>query len=118
MKASVRWLRELCPLLPDDPAAIAARFTAAGLDVEATHAFGLGAEACVIASVVSSHPHPSRSGLRLVAVDRGGATVEVVCGAPNAPDPGGLVVLAPVGAYLPAKGVTIERRAVAGVPSE
>jgi phenylalanyl-tRNA synthetase beta chain len=119
MKASVRWLRELCPQLPDDPAAIAARFTAAGVDVEATHAFGLGAEACVVASVVSSHPHPSRSGLRLVTVDRGGGvTDELVCGAPNVPDPGGLVVLAPLGAHLPAKGVTIERRTIAGVPSE
>ena len=46
MKASVRWLRELCPLLPDDANAIAARLTAAGLEVEATEEFGLGAGAC------------------------------------------------------------------------
>ena len=130
MKASVRWLRELCPSLPDDPTAIAARLTAAGLEVEATHAFGLGAEACVVASVVSSRPHPSRSGLRLVTVERGKSplhgdaahaqetTQDVVCGAPNVPEPGGLVVLAPLGAYLPAKGMTIERRTIAGVPSE
>ncbi len=118
MKASVRWLRELCPQLPDDALAIAARLTAAGLEVEATHAFGLGAEACVVASVVSTRPHPSRSGLRLVTVDRGGGTQLVVCGAPNVPEPGGLVVLAPFGAYLPAKGMTIEPRTIAGVPSE
>jgi phenylalanyl-tRNA synthetase beta chain len=118
MKASVRWLRELCPSLPDDAAAIAARLTSAGLEVEGTHAYGLGAEACVIASVVSSRPHPSRSGLRLVTVDRGGAQQELVCGAPNVPEPGGLVVLAPLGAHLPAKGMTIERRTIAGVPSE
>ncbi len=31
---------------------------------------------------------------------------------------GGLVVLAPLGTYLPAKGATIERRMIAGVPSE
>ena len=118
MKASVRWLRELCPSLPDDAAAIAARLTSAGLEVETTHAFGFGAEACVVASVVSSRPHPSRSGLRLVTVDRGGAQQELVCGAPNVPEPGGLVVLAPIGAHLPAKGTTIERRTIAGVPSE
>lgn len=118
MKASVRWLRELCPQLPDDAAAIAARFTAAGLEVEGTTAFGLGAEACVVASVVSTRPHPSRSGLRLVTVDRGGAQQEVVCGAPNVPEPGGLVVLAPLGTHLPAKGMTIERRTIAGVASE
>jgi phenylalanyl-tRNA synthetase beta chain len=118
MKASVRWLRELCPSLPDDAAAIAARLTSGGLEVETTHAFGLGAEACVLAAVVSSRPHPSRSGLRLVTVDRGGAQQEIVCGAPNVPEPGGLVVLAPLGAHLPAKRMTIERRTIAGVPSE
>jgi phenylalanyl-tRNA synthetase beta chain len=118
MKASVRWLRELCPQLPDDPAALAERLTAAGLEVEGTAAFGLGAEACLVAGVVSVRPHPSRSGLRLVTVDRGGRSEEVVCGAPNVPDPGGLVVLAPLGAHLPAKGLTMERRSIAGVPSE
>jgi len=118
MKASVRWLRELCPELPDDADGLAARFTGAGLEVEGIEPFGLGAEACVVARVVSSRPHPSRSGLRMVAVDGGGATHEVVCGAPNVPEPGGLVVLAPVGAHLPAKGMTIERRTIAGVASE
>jgi phenylalanyl-tRNA synthetase beta chain len=118
MKASVRWLRELCPELPDDPAAIAARLTSAGLEVEGTEAFGLGAEACIVARVVSSRPHPSRAGLRLVTVDRRTAQQEVVCGAPNVPDAGGLVVLAPLGAHLPAKGMTIEKRTIAGVPSE
>lgn len=118
MKASVRWLRELCPQLPDDPGAIASRLTSAGLEVEGTETFGLAAEACVVASVVSARPHPSRSGLRLVTVDRGGAQQEVVCGAPNVPEPGGLVVLAPLGAHLPAKGVTIEKRSIAGVESE
>jgi len=118
MKASVRWLRELCPLLPDDPGVIASRLTSAGLEVEATETFGLAAEACVVASVVSARPHPSRSGLRLVVVDRGGAQQEVVCGAPNVPEAGGLVVLAPLGTHLPAKGVTIEKRSIAGVASE
>src|SRR5581483_4402779 len=47
-----------------------------------------------------------------------GSSQEVVCGAPNVPEPGGLVVLAPLGTHLPAKGMTIERRAIAGVPSE
>ena len=83
MKASVRWLRELCPQLPDDASAIAARLTSAGLEVESTHAYGLGAEACIVASVVATRPHPSRSGLRLVTVERGGGTQLVVCGAPD-----------------------------------
>jgi phenylalanyl-tRNA synthetase beta chain len=118
MKASVRWLRELCPSLPDDASAIASRLTSAGLEVEGTSAFGLGAEACVVAAVVATRPHPSRSGLRLVTVDRGQGQLELVCGAPNVPEAGGLVVLAPLGAHLPAKGMTIESRSVAGVVSE
>jgi phenylalanyl-tRNA synthetase beta chain len=118
MKASVRWLRELCPQLPDDASALAARLTAAGLEVEAVHEFGRGAEACVVASVISVRPHPSRSGMHLVTVDGGAAPQEVVCGAPNVPDPGGRVVLAPLGAHLPAKGLTIERRTIGGVASE
>jgi phenylalanyl-tRNA synthetase beta chain len=54
----------------------------------------------------------------MVTVDGGGAPQEVVCGAPNVPETGGLVVLAPLGAHLPARGMIIERRTIAGVPSE
>src|SRR5579862_8889295 len=115
MKVSLRWLRELCPALPDDKNEVAARLTGAGLEVEGLTEFGLGTETCVVASVVSTRPHPSRSGLRMVTVDRGGSTQEIVCGASNVPDPGGLVVLAPLGTYLPAKGMTIEKRTIAGV---
>src|SRR5258708_33718301 len=118
MRASVRWLRELCPQLPDDAAALAARLTAAGLEVESTQAFGQGAESCVVARVVATRPHPSRNALRVVTVSRGDAQQDVICGAPNVPDEGGLVVLAPLGSHLPAKGMTIERRVIAGVASE
>jgi phenylalanyl-tRNA synthetase beta chain len=118
MKASVRWLRELCPQLPDDPTILGARFTAAGLEVEGVEAFGVAAESCVVASVVAVRPHPSRSGLQLVTVNPGQSQQEIVCGAPNVPPPGGLVVLAPLGVELPAKGLKIERRAIGGVVSE
>jgi phenylalanyl-tRNA synthetase beta chain len=127
MRASLRWLRELCHGLPDDADEVAAKLTAAGLEVEAVHPFGAGAETCVVARVVSVRRHPSRAELRLVTVDRGAPEgnaaprtprVEVVCGAPNVPEPGGLVVLAPVGAYLTAKGLAIEPRPIAGVTSE
>jgi phenylalanyl-tRNA synthetase beta chain len=119
MKASVLWLRALVPQLTATPKEIAARFTAAGLEVEAMHEYGDGAEACLVVAVQSVRPHPSKSGLNLVTVDRGAAgAIEIVCGAPNVPAPGGLVVLAPLGAYLPAKKMKIESRAIAGVTSE
>jgi phenylalanyl-tRNA synthetase beta chain len=119
MKASYQWIRALVPQLAASPAELAARFTRAGLEVEGTHEFGAGTESCLVVSVVSTRPHPSKSGLNLVTVDRGGGgALEIVCGAPNVPAAGGLVVLAPLGTHLPAKGMTIERRAIAGVTSE
>lgn len=128
MKVSVAWLRALIPSFESssfaslDAKGIAARLTGVGLEVEAIHRFGEGLEPVVLARVVSTRPHPSRSGLQLVTVDRGGGTQEVVCGAKNVPPPGGMVVLAPLGTHLPAaaggKGMTIAPRAIAGVTSE
>jgi phenylalanyl-tRNA synthetase beta chain len=118
MKASYRWLRELVPNLTASAEELAARFTGAGLAVDGVAKFGQGASACVVAQVTAVRPHPTKSGLRLVTVERGGGTQEVVCGAPNVPEPGGLVVLAPLGTHLPAKGMTIEPRTIAGVKSE
>lgn len=118
MKASYQWLRELVPQLTASPTELAARITAAGLEVEGITEYGVASESCVVARVVSMRPHPSKSGLRLVTVDRGGAQQELVCGASNVPDPGGLVVLAPLGAHLPAIDLTIGKRAIGGVDSE
>ncbi|MBN9165656.1 MAG: phenylalanine--tRNA ligase subunit beta, partial [Myxococcales bacterium] len=119
MKASYRWLRELLPALTASPKDVNERFTHAGLEVEGVTEYGAGTESCLVVRVTGVRPHPTKSGLRLVTVDRGaGQSQEVVCGAPNVPDPGGLVVLAPLGAYLPAKDLTIAPRAIAGVTSE
>jgi phenylalanyl-tRNA synthetase beta chain len=119
MKASYRWLCELVPGLERfPPAEVARRLTAAGLEIEGQSEFGAGTDALRVARVVAIEPHPSKSGLRLVTVDHGAGTQRVVCGAPNVPDPGGLVVLAPLGATLPAIGLTIAPRAIGGVPSE
>lgn len=119
MKASYRWLRELLPSLSASPKEVAERFTHAGIEVEGLIEYGAGTESCLVVRVTGVRPHPTKSGLRLVTVDRGaGKQQEVVCGAPNVPDPGGLVVLAPLGAHLPAKNLTIAPRAIAGVTSE
>ncbi|HVJ91650.1 MAG TPA: phenylalanine--tRNA ligase subunit beta, partial [Labilithrix sp.] len=118
MKASYRWLCELLPALSASPKDVATRFTHAGLEVEGVIEYGAATEACLVVRVVGIRPHPTKSGLRLVTIDRGGAQQEVVCGAPNVPDPGGLVVLAPLGAHLPAKNLTITPRVIAGVMSE
>lgn len=127
MKVSVAWLRALIPSLEGTPHAsidgrqIAERFTAAGLEVEGISRFGEGIEPVVVARVASVRPHPSKSGLQLVTVETSPETrgsQEVVCGAKNVPPPGGLVVLAPLGTHLPARGMTIASRTIAGVTSE
>ena len=119
MKASYRWLRALIPRLEAAPAEIANRLTHAGLEVEGMHAYGAGLEPLVVAAVRQVEQHPSRSGLKLVTVDRGGGHEQrLVCGASNVPGSGGLVVLAPLGTHLAARGLTIGAREIAGVKSE
>jgi phenylalanyl-tRNA synthetase beta chain len=118
MKASYRWLTALVPGLEASPSEIAERFTRAGIAVDAIAEYGAGTKELVLAEVRKVEPHPKRDKLRLVTVDRGGAEQRVVCGASNVPDPGGMVALAPLGATLPAVGMTLTPREIGGVVSE
>lgn len=117
MRLSIAWLRELVTGLEATPSEIASRLTHCGLEVEAMTEVGTGLEPVRLAKVESIEPHPSRSGLRLVTVDRGGGQQQIVCGASNVPEPGGLVVLAPVGTVLPGIG-ELTPREIGGVRSE
>ncbi len=110
MRVSLGWLRELLQDPSLEAPLVAERLTAAGLEVEAIQTFGAGVEPVLVVAVTGIRPHPHRSGLRLVTVDLGARTLEIVCGAPNVPDPGGLVVLAPIGTTLPAIGVRHDHR--------
>jgi phenylalanyl-tRNA synthetase beta chain len=119
MRASFRWLRELLPEIGASPVELADRLTRAGLEVEAVIPFGAGLDGVLVVAVRKVEPHPTRSGLRIVTVDRGGGQEQrVVCGAPNVPEPGGLVVMAPLGTNLVACGVTVAAREIGGVTSE
>ncbi|MBK8938658.1 MAG: phenylalanine--tRNA ligase subunit beta [Polyangiaceae bacterium] len=123
MKASYGWLRELLSTgagAPFDapPSEVAARLTGAGLEVEGQTELGAASRAVVVAKVLAKESHPSRPKLSLVTVEAGRGPERVVCGAPNVPEAGGLVVLARLGTHLPAKGLTLEPREIAGVMSE
>jgi phenylalanyl-tRNA synthetase beta chain len=119
MRVSLRWLNELVPGLKASAREVAERLTHAGLEVESMRELGPGQEPIVVAEVRRIEPHPSRSGLRLVTVNRGGGNEQrVVCGADNVPEPGGQVLLAPLGTVLPAIGITLGAREIAGVSSE
>jgi phenylalanyl-tRNA synthetase beta chain len=118
MRISYRWLCDLLPELTAAPSEVAARLTRAGLEVASMALFGTDARDIVVARVVGREPHPKRSGLSLVTVDRGKATQRVVCGAANVPEAGGLVVLATLGSFVPGIGARVEPREIGGVPSE
>ncbi|APR86475.1 Phenylalanyl-tRNA synthetase beta chain [Minicystis rosea] len=119
MKASYRWLSALLPGLSLSAQELADRFSSAGIAVDGIEEYGAGTAAIVVAEVKKIEPHPKREKLRLVTVDRGeGVLQQVVCGAPNVPDPGGLVCFAPLGTHLPAVNMTLVPRDIGGVVSE
>ena len=115
MLVSYRWLQELCPV-DADVAEVARRISLAGLEVEAMEEKGTGLSGVVIAEVRGKSPHPKRDKLTLVRVFDGEDELDVVCGAPNVPKPGGRVLFARSGAVLP-NGMEIAPRKVGGVES-
>lgn len=115
MLVSFRWLQELCPV-EADVAEVARRLSLAGLEVEAMGVKGQGLSGVVIAEVRARSPHPRREKLTLVRVFDGEQERDVVCGAPNVPEPGARVLYARPGAVLP-DGREIASRKVAGVES-
>ena len=99
MLVSFRWLQELCPV-DADVAEVAHRISLAGLEVEAMDEKGKNLSGVVIAEVRAKSPHPKKDKLTLVTVFDGEDEHEVVCGAPNVPEPGGRVLFARSGAVL------------------
>jgi len=119
MLVSYRWLRELLPGLTASPEDVAQALSGVGLTVDAVHRPAASLKPLVVARVLEIKKHPKLDKVRIVAIDRGaGVRQEVVCGASNVPDPGGAVLLAPLGTHLPAAGFTLEPRKIGGVPSE
>ncbi|MSP60484.1 MAG: phenylalanine--tRNA ligase subunit beta [Myxococcales bacterium] len=116
MKVSVNWLRELLDGLAATDSEIAARLTAAGLEVEGETRLGAGLSGVIVAEVRETRRHPKADKLTLVDVFDGHEVTQVVCGAPNVPAPGGKVVWARPGATLP-NGITLAPKEVRGVLS-
>jgi len=100
VKISLDWLGEYVAW-DDEPAALAAKLTAAGLNVEGIQEYRQSFPGVVVAKVVHRERLPDADRLSLCRVDDGGGEeVQVVCGAPNVRT--GLTVLfARVGAVLP-----------------
>jgi phenylalanyl-tRNA synthetase beta chain len=123
VKISLNWLKELCPT-PLPAAEVAARLTAAGLEIEGREERGLpvqkpapGAPAGVVAAkVLVRAPVPGSDHLSLCDVDDGTQVWKVVCGAQNYAA-GDVVPLARIGAELPG-GLTIRQAKLRGVESQ
>ncbi|MEJ7604475.1 MAG: phenylalanine--tRNA ligase subunit beta [Kofleriaceae bacterium] len=119
MKVLWSWLLELCDLdtLPTVEEGARA-LTRGGLEIEGLTHLGSGFTGVVVCEVVGKAPHPQADKLTLVDVitERGGTATQVVCGAPNVPEPGRKVLWAQVGATLP-NGLTLAPKPVKGVVS-
>jgi phenylalanyl-tRNA synthetase beta chain len=116
MLVSVTWLQELLDR-PLDAGEVASMLTSLGLEVEGITRHGEGLDGIVVGEVKSTKPHPQADRLTLVELFDGAQTLDVVCGAPNVPAPGGKVVFAPVGSVLP-NGLELVERDIRGQKSQ
>ncbi|MBF0307430.1 MAG: phenylalanine--tRNA ligase subunit beta, partial [Alphaproteobacteria bacterium] len=117
MKFTLSWLRQ--HLDTDAPIdAISERLTMLGLEVESIEDPAALLADFTVAQVVEAVQHPDADRLRVCTVDPGcGATLQVVCGAPNA-RAGIKVILARPGARIPANGEVLKKGKIRGVESQ
>jgi len=117
MKFTLSWLKD--HLETDVPVSeLATRLSAIGLEVESIDDPAAKLGEFVVARVIEAKQHPNADRLRvaLVEIEKGKPPVEVVCGAPNCRT--GLIgVFAPIGAFIPGTGITLEKKPVRGVAS-
>jgi len=115
MKFTLSWLREHLDTSASAQAVVEA-MTMAGLEVEHVDDPAAKLAAFSVAKVVEAVQHPNADRLRVCQADTKDGRKEIVCGAPNA-RAGLVTIYAPIGAYVPGSGVTLEARPVRGVVS-
>src|SRR5436190_20713906 len=115
MKFTLSWLKEHLDTSASVEQVVEA-MTMAGLEVEHVENPAAKLAAFSVAKVVEAVQHPNADRLRVCQVDTVDGRKEIVCGAPNA-RAGLTTVYAPIGAFVPGSGVTLEARPVRGVVS-
>src|SRR3982750_825647 len=115
MKFTLSWLKEHLATNATVQQVVDA-MTMAGLEVEGVEDPAAKLAKFTVAKVIEAHQHPNADRLRVCQVDTKDGRMEIVCGAPNA-RAGLTVIYAPIGAYVPGSGVTLEARPVRGVVS-
>ncbi len=115
MRFTLSWLKQ--HLKTDaDLSQISETLTRIGLEVEEVVDKGKQYAPFIIAEIVEAVPHPNADKLRVCKVNDGKHVLQVVCGAPNA-RAGIKVVLAPVGAIVPAGNFAIKAAKIRDVES-
>jgi len=115
MKFTLSWLKDH---LETDASVeqVVDAMTMAGLEVEHVDNPAAKLAAFSVAKIVEAVQHPNADRLRVCQVDTKDGRKEIVCGASNA-RAGLTTIYAPIGAYVPGSGVTLEARPVRGVVS-
>ncbi|MDP2213284.1 phenylalanine--tRNA ligase subunit beta [Phenylobacterium sp.] len=115
MKFTLSWLKEHLETEAIADQVVEA-MTMAGLEVEHVENPAAKLAAFSVAKIVEAVQHPNADRLRVCQVDTKDGRKEIVCGAPNA-RVGLTTIYAPLGAYVPGSGITLEARPVRGVVS-
>ena len=116
MKFTLNDLKEF--LITDYTAAeIADKLTCLGHEIEELTNKADNYHGFIIAEIIEAIPHPEADKLRLCKVNNGTRILDVVCGAPNA-RVGIKVILAQIGAIVPANKMVIKESKIRGAKSE
>ncbi|MET0274019.1 MAG: YtpR family tRNA-binding protein, partial [Phenylobacterium sp.] len=115
MKFTLSWLKEHLETTATVEQVVDA-MTMAGLEVEHVDNPAAKLAAFSVAKIVEAVQHPNADRLRVCQVDTVDGRKEIVCGASNA-RAGLTTIYAPLGAFVPGSGITLEARPVRGVVS-
>ncbi|MEM8885572.1 MAG: phenylalanine--tRNA ligase subunit beta [Planctomycetota bacterium] len=115
MRWSMEWLSDFVDLDGLDPEALGESITLHTAEVDEVIDPGAAWDGIVVGFVEAVRPHPDADKLRLVTVQTGSGTNEVVCGAPNVAAQQ-KICYAPEGVVLPG-GLKLEKRKIRGVES-
>jgi phenylalanyl-tRNA synthetase beta chain len=115
MKFTLSWLKEHLDTTASVDEVVVA-MTMAGLEVEHVENPAAKLAQFTVAKIVEAVQHPNADRLRVCQVDTVDGRKEIVCGASNA-RAGLTTIYAPLGAYVPGSGITLEARPVRGVVS-
>ncbi|MAP93377.1 MAG: phenylalanine--tRNA ligase subunit beta [Ponticaulis sp.] len=117
MKFTVSWLQDHLHT-KSDLADILDAMTKAGLEVESVENPAEALSEFTLAQVKTVEMHPDADKLNVCEVETRDGTLQIVCGAPNVHE-GMWTVYAPLGAYVPGLGISLDKkpRKIRGVPS-